>query len=320
MKNFFSYILKPQGWISKVIIGALIITLIILGFTGHLELIRNILDSQPLVFKVGSFTFSIYTLLRIIITLIVLFWITNFILSTGEKYLKKITKIKASNKSLLMKGFQIFLYFVMLMIGLDVIGIDLTTLAVFGGAIGIGLGFGLQKITSNFISGLILLVEKSVEEGDLLTLQDGTMAFVKRTNARYTLVETFDSREIMVPNEDFITSRVTNWTFSDKKGRIEINIGVSYNSDLDKVYELILEAAKEHTLCISDPPPLCFLLDFAESSVNFVLYFWIADISAGRRRARSDVMFSIWRKLKSNNIEIPFPQRDINIKNIDALR
>ncbi|MBT6547667.1 MAG: mechanosensitive ion channel, partial [Gammaproteobacteria bacterium] len=206
------------------------------------------------------------------------------------------------------------IYLVAFLVGLDFVGIDLTTLTVFSGAVGIGLGFGLQKIASNFISGLILLMEKSIEEGDLIELSDGTFGYIRRASARYTLVETFDSKEILVPNEDLITSRVVNWTFSNSSARIEIELGVAYDSDIDLAHDLILAAAREHPRCAIKPEPACFLRFFGDSSVNFILHFWVEDVTLGRWPTQSEVMFSIWRKFKDNGIEIPFPQRDLHIK------
>lgn len=124
----------------------------------------------------------------------------------------------------------------------------------------------------------------------------------------------------MIPNEDFITNRVTNWTFSNSKGRVEINIGISYESDIEKAMELILEAAKEHPRCVDDPEPTCYLREFADSSVNFLLFFWVADVTEGRFEPKSDVMRSIWKKFKEHNITIPYPQRDLHIKNPEALK
>ena len=214
----------------------------------------------------------------------------------------------------------VVVYFLAFLFALGVLGIDLTALTVFSGAVGIGVGFGLQKIASNFISGIILLFEKSVEEGDLVELSDGIAGFVRETGARYTLIETFEGHEVMVPNEDFITNRVTNWTFSNSRGRIDINIGVSYGSDLDKVATLLVEAANGHPRCSQSPAAECFLVDFGDNSVNFTLYFWVDDVIEGRKRPRSDVLFAIWRKFKENDIEIPFPQRDLHIKNPEALK
>jgi len=196
--------------------------------------------------------------------------------------------------------------------------IDLTTLKIFSGALGIGLGFGLQKIASNFISGIILLMEKSVEQDDLVEMGDGTTGFIRRSSARFTVIETFDGKEVMVPNEDFITNRVVNWTYSDTKGRIEIPIGVAYGSDIQKAHDLILEAATENPLCISDPAPFCYLRNFGDSSVDFILHLWIADVTGGRWKTQSQVMFEIWRKFKANEIEIPFPQRDLHLKSSDV--
>jgi small-conductance mechanosensitive channel len=197
---------------------------------------------------------------------------------------------------------------------MNFLGIDLTALAVFSGDLGIGIGFGLQKVTSNFISGIIILFEKTVQNDDLIELNDGTLGFLRNTGSRASLIETYDGKEVMVPNEDLITNRVINYTHSNKKARIKINIGVSYDCDLEKAQKLILEAAKEHPRTTKDPEALCFLEEFADSSVNFILLFWVNDVIEGRYGPRSDVLFSIWNKFKENNIEIPYPQRDIHIK------
>jgi small-conductance mechanosensitive channel len=258
-------------------------------------------------------------MIKAIITIIMFFLLTGIVSDFGEKRIKSIKGIHSSNKALINKAFHIFIYFIGFMIGLNVLGIDLTAFAIFSGAIGIGIGFGLQKITSNFISGLILLFEKSIENGDMVELSDGTYGLIRKTSARYTLLETFEGREMMIPNEDFIINRVTNWTFNNRKGRLQIDIGVAYESDIEKARELILEAAKEFPGSIDDPKPACYLKEFADSSVNFMLFFWLADVSKGRYQAKNDVMLSIWKKFKENNISIPYPQRDIHIKNPEVL-
>ena len=225
---------------------------------------------------------------------------------------KKISANDLINK--LPKALQILIYFIAFQVGMNFLGIDLTALAVFSGALGIGIGFGLQKITSNFISGIIILFEKTVQNDDLIELNDGTLGFIRNTGSRASLIETYDGKEVMVPNEDLITNRVINYTHSNKKARITINIGVSYDCDIKKAQELILEAASEHPKTAKEPEPLCFLREFADSSVNFLLLFWINDVIDGRYGPQSDVLFSIWEKFKENNIEIPYPQRDIHIK------
>ena len=313
IKDILFKIIHPSSTAVKIIIIPLAITFIVVGFLGYFQPIIKFLDSPPFIFDVGKFKFSIYSLIEAIFTVIILFWTAHGISSFGEKRIKKIRNIRYSNRELLAKTLQIIIYLIAFLIILEVLGIDLTAFAVAGGAIGIGVGFGLQKITSNFISGIILLFEKSVENNDLIELSDGTYGFIRKMGGRYILIETIDSKEILIPNEDFITNRVTNWTYSNNKGRISIEVGVSYKSDIHKAYKIILEAAKSHPRCIEDPYPRCFLRQFADNSVNFTLYFWVEDITYGRFAVQSEVMFIIWDKFKENNIEIPFPQRDLHI-------
>ena len=291
-----------------------------LDLLESLQPIRAFLDSENLSLSIGKVRISAYLMTKAFITIVLFFLITRILSEFGEKRIKSIQGIHSSNKALINKAFHIFIYFFGFIIALNILGIDLTAFAIFSGAIGIGIGFGLQKITSNFISGLILLFEKSIENGDMVELSDGTYGLIRKTSARYTLLETFEGREMMIPNEDFIVNQVTNWTFNNRKGRLEVNIGVAYESDIEKAMELILEAARELPRCIEDPAPTCYLKEFGDSSVNFLLFFWVADVSRGRYRAKSDVMLSVWKKFKEHNITIPFPQRDIYIKNADDFK
>lgn len=299
---------------NHTLILSLIIIMGTLWILGYLNPVLDFLDSEGLTIQLGAIKVSPYLLGKAILAMSLLFWLANLLSDASEKRIRTIQRIKASNRAIISKALQIFFYFIASLIAFDVLGIDLTALTVFGGAIGIGIGFGLQKVTSNFISGLILLLEKSIEEGDLVELDGDTAGFVRHTGARYTLVETFEGREVIVPNEDFITKRVTNWTFNNTRGRVEINIGVSYNSDLDKVSALLLEAANEHPRCSKSATAECYLVEFGDSSVNFTLQFWVDDIIEGRKRPKSDVLYSIWKKFKENDIEIPYPQRDVHIK------
>lgn len=318
--SLWQRLLKPQAWLAKLLLILIVFGFFYLGMKDYLQPIKDFLDQDALSFDVGDSRFSAYLLVKAGLTIVALFWLTGIFSDFGEKRIKKLRRIRAGNKALMTKAYQIMIYFVAFMVGLDVMGIDLTALAVFGGAFGIGIGFGLQKITSNFISGLILLFEKSVEQDDLVELSDGTYGFIRQTSARYTLIETFDGKEMMIPNEDFITNRVTNWTFSNSRGRVEINLGISYDSDPEKAMELILEAANEHPRCIKEPHAVCFMREFADSSINFTLYFWVSDVTEGRMEPQSDVLRSIWHKFNANNIVIPYPQRDIHIKNPEALK
>ena len=320
MANIWLNIIKPKGIYAKWLIFLTLAAVLALGGTGHFDVVREYLDTEALTFKAGGFEISAYKVLKSILIMILVFWMAAIVSDFAEKRLSKLRKIRAANRALILKIVHIGIYIVAGLIALDIVGIDLTTLTVFSGALGIGLGFGLQKIASNFISGIILLLEKSVEQDDLVELADGTFGFVRKASARYTLIETFDGKEILVPNEDLITSRVVNWTFTNSKGRVEIPIGVSYGSDIEKVQELILEAAREHPSCIEDPEPKCYLRNFGDSSVDFILHFWVADVAEGRWVPQSEVMFQIWKKFEKNGIEIPFPQRDLHLKTPDMIK
>lgn len=314
MKNFWISIIKPSGVRATLLLILSIATIVTLNAAGYFSVLQSHLDTERLTFQAGKYSFSLYDILKSIIACILIFWTTAIICDLTEKWLNRLKKIRASNRALVIKIIHIFIYILAFMTIFGVLGIDLTTLTVFSGALGIGLGFGLQKIASNFMSGLILLFEKSVEVDDLIELSDGTFGYIRESRARYTLIETFNGREVLVPNEDLIISRVTNWTYSNKRSRVEINVGVAYDSDLRLVQSLILKAATEHPRCLLEPKPSCTLQTFGDSAVEFSLHFWVGDVTEGRREPHSDVMFSIWEKLKAHSIEIPFPQRDLHIK------
>lgn len=264
--------------------------------------------------KVGSVDVNAYKVAQGVLLITLLFWLIGRINSLIDTGLRRSKKLSASNRAIVTKMAQIGMYVVGFLVTLNVLGIDLTSLAVFSGAVGVGLGFGLQKITSNFISGLILLFEKSIRQGDMVEMSDGTLGTIRHISARYTLVETFSGKEIMVPNEDFITQQVVNWTYSNAGGRIGMTVGVSYDADIKKARDLILEAIKEHPDTSKDDEPAVHLTEFGDSSVNFQVFFWVEDIIKGRYRPKSDVLFAIWDKFHEHDIEIPFPQRDLHVK------
>jgi len=314
MQNFLLRIIKPTGAYARWLIFLTLVAIVAAAATGQLEIVRAYLDTEALTFRSGNFEMTAYGALRAALILILVFWVTAAISDGVEKRVANFKRMRAATRVIVAKTFQITIYIVAFLIALDIVGLDLTTLTIFGGALGIGIGFGLQKIASNFVSGLILLFERAVEQDDLIELPDGTAGFLRRTSARYALLETFDGKEILIPNEDLITMRVTNWTLTNSKGRIEIPVGVAYGSDLELAHKLMLEAATSHPSCIDDPAPVCFLQNFGDSAIEFSLLFWVADVTEGRREPQSDVMFAISRAFKENGIEIPFPQRDVHIK------
>ena len=310
----FCFILVLKFTKSKLIATCSTILLIFPYLLYKLGDLNNLVkDIDRFSIKIGAINITPFSLIKGIILLVILITIASIIINWINHRIKNNQRLRPNTKALLTKSIELGIYFLTIVITLNFLGVKLTALAVFGGAFGVGIGFGLQKITSNFISGIILLLEKSIESGDLIELED-VYGVIKNINSRYTLIETFDGKEIMVPNEDFMTNRVTNWTFSNTKGRVEILIGVSYDSNVKKAKELILEAANEHPSSLKDPKPSCFLKEFGDSSINFILYFFISDITKGRLGPSSEIMESIWEKFKENEIELPFPQMDVHVK------
>ena len=315
MRRFLFALFKTESGWTRWILAIILLTYFAFQNSEYFTPIKDYLSTEALTLKMGKASFTGFDLVNGLMTVMAVAWIASLIAVWVERSIGKLDKVNGNTRNLMLTGLKLIIFIIAAIVCLNVLGIDMTSLTLFSGAIGIGLGFGLQKITSNFISGLILLLEKSMEEGDLVELAVGEMGIVRKMGARYTLIETFDSKEIMIPNEDFITNRVINWTFTNKQGRVEIQVGVSYDSDLDKARTLIIEAAKSHERCSIDPEPKCYITQFADSSVNFLLYFWVDDVTEGRLDAKSDVYLSIWKSFKDNNITIPFPQSDVLIKN-----
>src|SRR6056297_2073449 len=195
------------------------------------------------------------------------------------------------------------------------IGIDLTAFAVVGGAVGVGIGFGLQKVVSNFISGIIILLDKSVKPGDIIEIEN-VYGQIKSIGLRYISVLTLDGKEYIIPNEDLITKKVINWSYSNNLVRTSVSIGVSYNSDINKAMELLEKAIQDIDRILNKPKPKIFLNEFADSSVNLEIKFWIKDPENGINNIKSEVNKNIWKLFKEHNIEIPFPQQDIHFKSL----
>lgn len=294
------------------VVGSFLILGIVMSYLDLLHPVIVLLDGYSI--SLGNVHISVLSILKSILIMSIVVWVSSTISSAGKSQIQKSRGLKPSTKEVLIKVLDITLIALVSIIILNSIGIDLTALTVIGGALGVGVGFGLQKITSNFISGLILLFEKSIKIGDLIQIDTTIHGWIRHLGSRFTLIETFDGTEIMIPNDDFITSRVTNWTYSNTKGRIALNVGVSYSSDMDKVKAILEEAAREYSGTALYPKPVVYMREFADSSVIFTLSLFINDASQGVMQSKSEVMFSIWRKFKEQNIEIPFPQRDVHIK------
>jgi small-conductance mechanosensitive channel len=198
-------------------------------------------------------------------------------------------------------------------VALTSVGVDLTALTIFSGAVGVGLGFGLQKVVSNFVSGVIILTDKSIKPGDTISL-GGTFGWIRELRARFVSVVTRDGREYLIPNEDLITQQVINWSFSDELVRLDVEFGVSYDSDPHKVSELAIAAAASVGRVDADRRPVCWLTAFGDSSLDFVLRFWIHDPQQGLTNVRGKVLLALWDTFKEHGIQIPYPHRELIMK------
>ena len=268
------------------------------------------------------FTYPLFTLNQTPITLSSLaffvlimgiFGVVNTILRKflNNQVLKRFNMPLATRYTLT-RIIQYLFLFVGIIIGFQVIGIDLSGLAVIFGFLSVGIGFGLQNLTSNFIAGLMLLFEQHIQVGDRITVGD-TEGDVTEINIRSTTIRSLNNVAIVVPNSEFISSTVTNWSHGDPKTRLEIEVGVSYNSDLDTVMNSLLEAAKEHPMVLSHPEPKAWLMSFGDSAWNMRLLAWVGD-PQGRRQIQSDINCAIVKKFRKNGVEIPFPQRDLHLR------
>jgi small-conductance mechanosensitive channel len=203
-------------------------------------------------------------------------------------------------------------------LALGSVGIDLTALAVFSGAVGVGIGLGLQKVVSNLVSGIILLVDRSIKPGDVIEIAD-TYGWITSLNARYVSLATRDGKELLIPNEDLITGRVTNWSYSSDLIRQHVIVGVSYGSDVHLAVRLAVEAAIAVTRVLDVPNPACLLKEFGDSALILELRFWIRDPANGTANVRSEVMLRIWDLFREHGIEFPFPQRELTLRNPEAV-
>jgi len=288
-----------------------------LSIFGVLGTATAVLDSAA--FTMGDFRLSLLSIIKSVFYLFILLYFATFVSSFAERRVLKSTSLTRSSQVLVAKIIRVFLIVIALLIGITSSGIDLSLFAVFGGAVGLGIGFGLQKGISNLFSGMLLLVDRSIEPGDVIEIPEiGTFGWVNHMAARYTEIVTRDNKSFLIPNEDFITQRVVNWSHGNSLIRIEVEFGVHYDSDPHAVKALAEEAAANaHERICEDPSPVCHLTEFGDSSLNFKLRFWIQDAERGVTNMRGAVMLSLWDAFKDNNIEIPYPHRDVYIRNND---
>ncbi len=281
-----------------------------LYFLGLVESTEQLLDK--LAIDLGDFHLSVLLIIKVLIVTAVLFALARGISSTTTKRIRDNKEISPSMQVLMVKFLQVILYGFAFFIGLKATGFDLTGLAVLSGAIGIGLGFGLQKVVSNLVSGIIILLDKSIKPGDVISLGD-TFGWINTLGARYASVVTRDGKEYLIPNEDLITNQVVNWSHTNDFVRLDIFFGTAYGDDPHKVRALAKEAAAKVERVLSTRPPVCHIVGFGDSSVDYILRFWIIDPTDGLTNIRGNVYLALWDAFKENNISIPFPQREVKM-------
>jgi small-conductance mechanosensitive channel len=290
-----------------------------LSITGLLDPTTAMLDSVALV--VGGFRLTPLLIIKIAVLLAVALWLASMASKFIEARITRSSDLTPSVQVLIVKLVRIALMAVAVVLVMGSVGIDLSALTIFGGAIGVGLGFGLQKIVANFISGIILLADKSVKPGDLVTIGDN-FGRVSAMNTRYITVAAGDGREILIPNEDLVTQKVVNWTYKDRNTLVEVKFSANYEADPHVVCRLAVEVAEATPRVASFKPASCVLSEFGEYGMRFSLTFWITDPDAGMGNVRSDVMLALWDAFKREGIRVPYPVRDIRVRSalpIDAV-
>ncbi len=282
--------------------------LVALYISGTVGEVSSALDSVAL--TVGSLRLSPLVLIKGAFFLIALLWGAVALADFIDGRLRQASELTPSLQVLIGKVVKTVLVTVAFLVALSTTGIDLTALTVFSGAVGLGIGFGLQKVVSNLISGTIILMDKSIKPGDVISLGE-TFGWISSLRARYVSVVTRDGKEYLIPNEDFVTQQVINWSFTNRAVRQDIRFGTSYDNDPHRVRELSCAAVAGLERVSDRPPPVCHIVAFGDSSVDYVLRFWIRDPEKGLTNIRGNAFLALWDTFKQNDIDIPYPRREI---------
>ncbi len=273
---------------------------------------------------VGDWRISAFDVIFAVVAVLLVLAFATLATRLTRSALRRLTGLDETQRVLIEKIAQIAIWVATFFLGVDLLGIDLTALAVFSGAFGLAIGFGLQKTFGNLISGIILLMDKSIKPGDVIAVADQsgqhTFGQIRKIGIRAISVVTRDEREYLIPNENLMINQVENWSYSSKNVRVQVKVGVSYDADMELAEKLMLEAAKKARRVLDTPPPTVWMNDYGASSVDFTIHCWIRDPEEGVGNVRSEVLKNLWWLFKEHGIEIPFPQRDINLRDNDQMR
>ena len=289
--------------------------LVALHLLGWLPKVVSVLDAFG--YSFGSVRVSLLTVLELLLVIGVLMVLAAWLSKTIEAALSRSSYLSSSVKIGLSKTIKLVLYTLAGLLSLNAVGIDLSALAIFGGALGVGLGFGLQRIASNFISGFILVFDRSIRPGDVISINE-KFGWVQELRARYIVVRDRDGVETLIPNENLITTEVINWSYSDEQVRIKLPVQISYADDPEAAMEVLTQAAQTSQRVLQDPPPAARLMGFGDSGIDLELRVWISDPQLGVNNVRSELNIAIWKGFKAAGITIPYPQQDLHVKELPA--
>ncbi|GGC10737.1 hypothetical protein GCM10011494_31850 [Novosphingobium endophyticum] len=309
-------------FVDQPVAGAEGLRDVVASRSGAVGDVIDTLDSLAL--QVGTARVSIWDMVVIVLVLVLVITVAWAASRFSSRVLARATRLDMTQRLLTEKMVSLVIWAVAILIGIDVLGIDLTALAVFSGAFGLAIGFGLQKTFGNLIAGIILLMDKSIKPGDVIAITDQggqyTFGQIRRIGIRAVSLTTRDQKEYLIPNENLMINQVENWSYSSKNVRIQVPVGISYTCDIVKAEELMLEAARKVKRVLDAPPPTAWLDSYGDSSVNFIIHCWITDPEEGTGNVRSAVLKNLWHLFHEHGIEIPFPQRDINLRQNKALQ
>jgi small-conductance mechanosensitive channel len=298
--------LKAWEWSLTVVIWLLVA----LHILGLLPVLIEVLDEYAL--TLGNTRISLYMVTSFVLSMallsLVALWLTNGI----QSLLRRADSLDESFKLVLSKLARFLLLTLAVVVALITAGIDLTALAVFGGALGVGIGLGLQRIVSNFVSGIVITFEGSIRPGDVVSVGD-TFGVVRGLHARHIEVRDRDGKDILVPNETLLSSEIVNWSHGDRNVRFRLPVQISYQDDPETAMALLEQAARETERVLTDPAPVARLMGFGDNGIDLELRLWVNDPENGVNNVRSDTYVRIWRAFRANGISIPYPQRDVRL-------
>ena len=264
-------------------------------------------------FSIGKQTLNLWMLVHGAVTVGVTLLLALWVASLVENRLMAAEQMDANVREVLARLAKAMLSVIALLCSLSLVGIDVTTLSVFGGALAVGLGLGLQKIASNYVSGFIILLDRSIRLGNLVAVDEQTTGTVTQITTRYTVLRTLSGVEVIIPNEYLVNNIVRNLSFTDTRVRVAVSVQVAYRADLEQAMALMVDAAQRPSRVLADPAPGVLITGFAESGINLELGFWVADPETGTGNVRSEISLAIWKSFRENGIEIPFPQREVRL-------